>query len=231
MPCTRCRAGSAGRRSWPWLAGFALAYLYYIAGAVAAGAHGARRSSRSTCSCSTSGTSTSSTTGSSCGRRSGSGACCGSAATARIIDGLGPDGIAARVLWTTGRVVRLQTGYVYHYAFAMLIGVALIVTWLHVLRRSRGDDHDRLRHPLRSSPSCRWSARCSSPRSNKEAQGQRALDRALHHARHVRRLAATCGRTSTRPTPASSSSRRWTGSAAPSTTRWASTASRCCSWC
>jgi NADH-quinone oxidoreductase subunit L len=45
-----------------------------------------------------------------------------------IIDGLGPDNVAARVLWTTGRVVRLQTGYVYHYAFAMLIGVALIVT-------------------------------------------------------------------------------------------------------
>jgi NADH-quinone oxidoreductase subunit L len=46
-----------------------------------------------------------------------------------VIDGLGPDGVASRVLWTTGRVVRLQTGYVYHYAFAMLIGVALLVTW------------------------------------------------------------------------------------------------------
>jgi NADH-quinone oxidoreductase subunit L len=46
-----------------------------------------------------------------------------------IIDGLGPDNVAARVLWTTGRVVKLQTGYVYHYAFAMLIGVALIVTF------------------------------------------------------------------------------------------------------
>jgi NADH-quinone oxidoreductase subunit L len=45
-----------------------------------------------------------------------------------IIDGLGPDNVAARVLWTTGRVVKLQTGYVYHYAFAMLIGVALIIT-------------------------------------------------------------------------------------------------------
>jgi NADH-quinone oxidoreductase subunit L len=45
-----------------------------------------------------------------------------------IIDGLGADNVAARVLWTTGRVVKLQTGYVYHYAFAMLIGVALIVT-------------------------------------------------------------------------------------------------------
>src|SRR5262245_50923345 len=47
----------------------------------------------------------------------------------KIIDGLGPDGVAGRVLWTTGRIVKLQTGYVYHYAFAMLIGVALIVTW------------------------------------------------------------------------------------------------------
>jgi hypothetical protein len=27
-------------------------------------------------------------------------------------------------------VVRLQTGYLYHYAFAMLIGVAALVTWM-----------------------------------------------------------------------------------------------------
>ncbi|MEL6373947.1 MAG: NADH-quinone oxidoreductase subunit L [Pseudomonadota bacterium] len=48
----------------------------------------------------------------------------------RIIDGVGPDGIAARVLDVTGRVVRLQTGYVYHYAFAMLIGLAVIISWV-----------------------------------------------------------------------------------------------------
>jgi NADH-quinone oxidoreductase subunit L len=47
----------------------------------------------------------------------------------RIIDGLGPDGVAARVIDVTRGVVRLQTGYVYHYAFAMLIGVALLITW------------------------------------------------------------------------------------------------------
>jgi len=47
----------------------------------------------------------------------------------RVIDGFGPDGIAARVIDVTNRVVRLQTGYVYHYAFAMLIGVAVIITW------------------------------------------------------------------------------------------------------
>jgi NADH-quinone oxidoreductase subunit L len=46
-----------------------------------------------------------------------------------IIDGLGPDGVSARVLDVTRNVVRLQTGYLYHYAFAMLIGVAGLITW------------------------------------------------------------------------------------------------------
>jgi NADH-quinone oxidoreductase subunit L len=47
----------------------------------------------------------------------------------RVIDGLGPDGISARVIDITRSVMRLQTGYLYHYAFAMLIGVAALVTW------------------------------------------------------------------------------------------------------
>ena len=46
-----------------------------------------------------------------------------------IIDGLGPDGISKRVLDVTRGAVRLQSGYVYHYAFAMLVGVAALVTW------------------------------------------------------------------------------------------------------
>jgi NADH-quinone oxidoreductase subunit L len=46
-----------------------------------------------------------------------------------IIDGLGPDGISARVVDITNRVVKLQTGFVYHYAFVMLIGIALIITY------------------------------------------------------------------------------------------------------
>jgi NADH-quinone oxidoreductase subunit L len=46
-----------------------------------------------------------------------------------VIDGLGPDGVSARVVDVTRGVVRLQTGYVYHYAFAMLIGVAALVSW------------------------------------------------------------------------------------------------------
>ncbi len=46
-----------------------------------------------------------------------------------IIDGFGPDGVSAWVLDVTRNVVRLQTGYLYHYAFAMLIGVAAFITW------------------------------------------------------------------------------------------------------
>jgi len=46
-----------------------------------------------------------------------------------VIDGFGPDGVSARVLDVTRNVIRLQTGYLYHYAFAMLIGVAAAVTW------------------------------------------------------------------------------------------------------
>src|SRR3984957_10442552 len=46
-----------------------------------------------------------------------------------VIDGFGPDGGSARVLDVTRNVVQLQTGYLYHYAFAMLIGVAGLITW------------------------------------------------------------------------------------------------------
>jgi NADH-quinone oxidoreductase subunit L len=46
-----------------------------------------------------------------------------------VIDGLGPDGIAARVLDASRGAVRLQTGYVYHYALAMLLGVVALATW------------------------------------------------------------------------------------------------------
>jgi len=46
-----------------------------------------------------------------------------------LIDGFGPDGVSARVLDVTRNVVRLQSGYVYHYAFAMLLGVAAFTTY------------------------------------------------------------------------------------------------------
>ena len=47
-----------------------------------------------------------------------------------VIDGFGPDGIAKRVLDATRMAVRLQSGYLYHYAFAMLAGLFVLASWL-----------------------------------------------------------------------------------------------------
>jgi NADH-quinone oxidoreductase subunit L len=46
-----------------------------------------------------------------------------------IIDGGGPDGLVSLFGNLARRAVTLQTGYVFHYAFAMLIGVAALVSW------------------------------------------------------------------------------------------------------
>jgi NADH-quinone oxidoreductase subunit L len=47
----------------------------------------------------------------------------------KIIDGLGPNGFA----WLSQRIGRrlslLQSGYVYHYAFVMLLGVAGLIAF------------------------------------------------------------------------------------------------------
>ncbi|MBL6935107.1 MAG: NADH-quinone oxidoreductase subunit L [Alphaproteobacteria bacterium] len=46
-----------------------------------------------------------------------------------LIDGIGPDGIAASVMRMGRRAAALQSGYVYHYAFAMIIGVVGFISW------------------------------------------------------------------------------------------------------
>ncbi len=52
-----------------------------------------------------------------------------------VIDRFGPDGVAAVTLASARRAIRLQTGYVYHYAFAMLIGLVVLLSWyLFILR-------------------------------------------------------------------------------------------------
>ena len=53
-----------------------------------------------------------------------------------LIDGVGPDGIAAATRDLAGRAGRLQSGYVYHYAFAMLGGLAGLVSWYLFLQLS-----------------------------------------------------------------------------------------------
>ena len=46
-----------------------------------------------------------------------------------LIDGLGPDGLSNAVRNLARRAAALQTGYLYHYAFAMLIGIVFLGTW------------------------------------------------------------------------------------------------------
>ena len=51
-----------------------------------------------------------------------------------LIDGVGPDGIAATTLRFARRASALQSGYLYHYAFAMLIGVVVLISWYFFTR-------------------------------------------------------------------------------------------------
>ncbi|MGB0572005.1 MAG: NADH-quinone oxidoreductase subunit L [Alphaproteobacteria bacterium] len=46
-----------------------------------------------------------------------------------VIDGVGPDGVAAAARDIAARASRMQSGFVYHYAFAMLIGLVLLASW------------------------------------------------------------------------------------------------------
>jgi NADH-quinone oxidoreductase subunit L len=47
----------------------------------------------------------------------------------KIIDGFGPDGVSSRVLYFAKQIGRLQTGYIYHYAFAMLFGLTVFISY------------------------------------------------------------------------------------------------------
>ncbi|ADE38395.1 NADH-quinone oxidoreductase subunit L [Candidatus Puniceispirillum marinum] len=47
------------------------------------------------------------------------------------IDGFGPDGMSGLVLRISGFCSRIQSGFVFHYAFAMLIGVVVLVSWYY----------------------------------------------------------------------------------------------------
>ena len=48
----------------------------------------------------------------------------------KIIDGLGPNGAAWAALKSARNLVKTQTGYVYHYAFVMLLGVVGLLTYV-----------------------------------------------------------------------------------------------------
>jgi NADH-quinone oxidoreductase subunit L len=50
----------------------------------------------------------------------------------RLIDGFGPNGFAAATLAGAKRIAKLQTGFLYHYAFVMLLGLVGFITWILV---------------------------------------------------------------------------------------------------
>jgi len=50
-----------------------------------------------------------------------------------IIDGAAVNGSARAVGWLSGVMRRMQSGYLYHYAFAMIIGLSMLLAW-YVLR-------------------------------------------------------------------------------------------------
>ena len=45
----------------------------------------------------------------------------------KIIDGFGPNGVAGFAAGAAKRLSKIQSGYLYHYAFVMLLGVAVII--------------------------------------------------------------------------------------------------------
>jgi len=55
-----------------------------------------------------------------------------------VIDGFGPDGLSSLVYRISGFASRVQTGFVFHYAFAMLIGVVVLVSWYYLRFKGMG---------------------------------------------------------------------------------------------
>jgi NADH-quinone oxidoreductase subunit L len=47
-----------------------------------------------------------------------------------LIDGAAVNGSARLVGWAAGRLRALQSGYLYHYAFATIIGLSALLAWL-----------------------------------------------------------------------------------------------------
>src|SRR5690606_29710272 len=48
----------------------------------------------------------------------------------KIINGFGPDGFAKRSQSMAKILSHVQSGYVYHYAFVMILGLVAAITWI-----------------------------------------------------------------------------------------------------
>ena len=47
-----------------------------------------------------------------------------------VIDGFIINGSARAIGWFSGLVRQVQSGFLYHYAFAMIIGLVVLITWI-----------------------------------------------------------------------------------------------------
>ncbi len=56
----------------------------------------------------------------------------------KILDGLGPDGIASSAKKLSKYLKKIQSGYMYHYAFAMLLGIAILTSWVLISSGQKG---------------------------------------------------------------------------------------------
>ena len=48
----------------------------------------------------------------------------------KLIDGLMVNGTAKGIGWISGKIRHAQTGYLYHYAFVMIIGLLVMISWM-----------------------------------------------------------------------------------------------------
>ena len=94
----------------------------------------ARRRRRSTRCSTTSTTSTASTTGSSPAARGASGDFLSNVGDRSIIDGFFVNGTARVVALASAVLRHMQSGYVYHYAFTMIIGLFALLSWWTLYR-------------------------------------------------------------------------------------------------
>ena len=48
----------------------------------------------------------------------------------KIIDQFGPDGFAKLVKFFSNKAIQFQNGYIHHYAFVMLVGLSILLTYI-----------------------------------------------------------------------------------------------------
>ena len=49
-----------------------------------------------------------------------------------IIDGFGPDGLTKLIKSVSDKAVQFQSGFLYHYAFVILIGLSVLLTYMMI---------------------------------------------------------------------------------------------------